>query len=83
MQKSIELLGHTIENGKILPAPEKIRPIMDWEIPKTKKQLQAFIGLVNYVTTHLLHAATVTAPLTELTRSNAEWNWDHLTYAGI
>jgi hypothetical protein len=24
MQKSIKLLGHTIENGKILPAPEKI-----------------------------------------------------------
>jgi hypothetical protein len=78
MQKSIKLLRHTIENGKILPAPEKIRRIMDWEIPKTKKQLQAFIGLVNYVAPHLLHAATVTAPLTELTGSNAEWNWDHL-----
>jgi hypothetical protein len=78
MQKSIKLLGHTIENGKIMPAPEKIRRIMDWEIPKTKKQLQAFIGLVNYVAPHLLHAATVTAPLTELTGSNAEWNWDHL-----
>jgi hypothetical protein len=47
MQKSIKLLGHTIENGKIKPAPEKIRRIMDWEISKTKKQLQAFIGLVN------------------------------------
>jgi hypothetical protein len=78
MQKSIKSLGHTIENGKILPAPEKIRQIMDWEIPKTKEQLQAFIGLVNYVAPHLLHAATVTAPLTELTGSNAEWNWDHL-----
>jgi hypothetical protein len=53
MQKSIKLLGHTIENGKIMPAPEKIRRIMDWEIPKTKKQLQAFIGLVNYVAPHL------------------------------
>jgi hypothetical protein len=67
MQKSIKLLRHTIENGKIIPAPEKIQRIIDWEIPKTKKQLQAFIGLVNYVAPHLLHAATVTAPLTELT----------------
>jgi hypothetical protein len=78
MQKSIKLLGHTIENRKIIPAPEKFRRIMDWEIPKTKKQLQGFIGLVNYVAPHLLHAATVTAPLTELTGSNAEWNQDHL-----
>jgi hypothetical protein len=30
------------------------------------------------VAPHLLHAATVTASLTELTGSNAEWNWDHL-----
>jgi hypothetical protein len=51
---------------------------MDWEIPKTKTQLQAFIGLVNYVAPHVLHAATVTVTLTELTGSNAEWNWDHL-----
>jgi hypothetical protein len=78
MQKRMKLLGHTIENGMITSAPEKIRRIMDWEIPKTKKQLQAYIGLVNYVAPHLLHAATVTAPLTELTGSNAEWRWDHL-----
>jgi hypothetical protein len=78
MQKSIKLLGSTIENGKITPAPEKIRRIMDCKIPKTKKQLQAFIELVNNVAPHLLHAATVTAPLTELTGSSAEWNWDHL-----
>jgi hypothetical protein len=78
MQKSIKLLGHTIENGKITPAPEKIRRIMDWKIPKTKKQLQAFIWLVNYVAPRLLNAVTVTAPLTELTGSNAEWNWNHL-----
>jgi hypothetical protein len=29
MQKSLKLLGHTIENGKIMPAPEKIRQ-MKW-----------------------------------------------------
>jgi hypothetical protein len=44
MRKSIKLLAHTIGKGKIMPAPEKIRRIIDWEIPEIKKQLQPVMG---------------------------------------
>ena len=34
------------------------------------------MGVINYVASHLLHAATISAPLTELTGSGTQWNWD-------
>ena len=74
MQKRIKLLGQTIENGKITAAKEKIECILDRKTPINRKQLQAFMGVINYVAPHLLHAATISAPLTELTGSGTQWN---------
>jgi hypothetical protein len=73
--KRIKLLGHYIEEGRIIPAREQIRKIQDWRSPTTKKQLQSFIGLVNYIAPHLPHAATLLSQLTELTGSTNEWEW--------
>jgi hypothetical protein len=78
MQKRIKLLGHVIEDGKIMAADEHIQKILEWEQPKNKRQLQALIGLVNYVAPHLPHAATITAPLTELTGAKRQWSWDDM-----
>jgi hypothetical protein len=75
MLKQIKLLGHYIEEGRIIPAREQIRKIQDWRSPTTKKQLQSFIGLVNYIAPHLPHAATLLSQLTELTGSTNEWEW--------
>jgi len=75
--EKLEILGHMIDNDGLHPAPEKIRSIMDWTKPKNKKQLERFNGMVNYIAQFLPHAATITAPLTELT-GNAEWLWTDL-----
>lgn len=75
MLKRIKLLGHYIERGRIVPAKEQIEKIQDWRSPTSRKQLQSFIGLVNYIAPHLPHAATIQSQLTELTGSNVEWEW--------
>jgi transposase InsO family protein len=75
MLKRIKLLGHYIEEGRIIPAKEQIQKIQDWRSPTTKKQLQSFIGLVNYIAPHLPHAATLLSQITELTGSTNEWEW--------
>jgi hypothetical protein len=75
MLKRIKFLGHYIEDGGIIPAREQIQKIQDWRSPTTKKQLQLFIELVNYIAPHLPHAATLLSQLTELTESTNEWEW--------
>ena len=73
----LEILGHMIDDEGIHPAPEKIRTIMDWRRPNSQKELQRFNGMVDYISQFLPHAATITAPLTELT-GDAEWLWTDL-----
>ena len=70
----IEVLGHVINDEGIRAAPEKIAKIEDWDTPRTKTQLQRFLGLVNYISQFLPHHASITAPLTDLTGS-AEFVW--------
>ena len=60
-----------------MPSREKITHITDFPIPKNKKQLQQFLGSINYIGSHLPHIATLQAPLTELTGTQ-QWEWSHL-----
>jgi len=66
-----------IDEDGLHPAPEKVRSILDWIRPRNQKELKRFNGMVNYISQFLSHAATITTPLTELTR-NAEWLWTDL-----
>jgi len=68
----LEILGHMIDEDGQHHAPERIHSIMDWTRPKNQKELECFNGMVNYISQFLPHAATITAPLTELS-GNAEW----------
>ena len=78
----LDILGHMIDDQGIHPAPEKIRSIMDWTRPNNQKELQRFNGMVNYITQFMPHAASITAPLTELT-GDAEWLWTDLQEAAF
>jgi hypothetical protein len=77
MTSELRLLGHIIKDHRIYPEPERLRKIEEWRKPTTKKQLQSFLGVINYVAPHLFHTSTVLAPLTGLT-GKVEWRWDAL-----
>jgi hypothetical protein len=77
LTSELRLLGHIIKDHRIYPEPERLRKIEEWRKPTTKKQLQSFLGVINYVAPHLFHTSTVLAPLTELT-GKVEWRWDAL-----
>jgi len=78
----IEVLGHIIDDEGLKPDPEKIAKIEAWTTPTTKRQLQEFLGVVNYISKFLQHIATVTAPLTALT-GTAEFVWTALHDAAM
>ena len=45
----IKFLGHIVSANGIKPDPEKIHTINNMPIPSSKKELQRFIGMVNYL----------------------------------
>jgi len=70
----LPLLGHVIDDQGFHTDPEKIEGIQDWHTPKSKNELQTFIGVVIYHAQFLAHLATASAPLSDLLSQN-EFEW--------
>lgn len=47
-QNSVEYLGHLLSENTVKPNPKKIEAIVSAPRPKNVKELQAFLGLINY-----------------------------------
>ena len=62
-QKEITFLGHIISDQGIRPDPSKTSAIRDMPVPKSKVELQRFLGMINYLGKFLPNLAEVTTPL--------------------
>jgi hypothetical protein len=50
-------LGYLIDSNGIQPLPEKVAVITNFKLPGTIKDLQRFLGMVNYYRRFIPHAA--------------------------
>lgn len=46
--EEVTYLGLIVGNGHVKTDPSKISAVKDWEVPKDKKEVQAFIGFLNF-----------------------------------
>jgi hypothetical protein len=69
-QPTATYLGHTISAAGLLPLNSHITAIQDYPTPTTVKQLQHFLGLINFYRRFLLHAAAILRPLTDSLKGN-------------
>ncbi|KAI7790217.1 hypothetical protein IRJ41_003016 [Triplophysa rosa] len=74
-QKRIEYLGHVIDEKGVYPAKDKVRAIQDAPAPSNVKELQAFLGLVNYYGCFVSNQSTLLAPLYRLLKEQVAWQW--------
>ncbi|BHF70227.1 hypothetical protein SprV_0301327700 [Sparganum proliferum] len=63
---SLEFLGHLIDSNGIRPLPSKVAAIRDFPAPTSKRQLQRFLGMVNFYRRFLPNCADTILPLTSL-----------------
>ena len=47
-QKKVKFLSHVISKDGVLPDPDKISPIKEYPVPRSVKDVRAFLGLANY-----------------------------------
>lgn len=75
-QPSLEYLGHLIDSESIRPTQEKVKAVLCAPVPKDKRQLKSFLGMINYYGKFLPQLATVLHPLNNLLCNDTSWKWD-------
>lgn len=63
-QSKIDYLGYCITHKGIEMDLEKVQAVLEWTPPLTQKQLQSFLGLVNFYHQFIPSFAQVTIPIT-------------------
>ena len=64
-RSNLDFLGHHISSSGVSPLPERVEVIMKIQQPTTIKELQEFVGMVNFYRRFLPSAAKTMLPLFE------------------
>ncbi|KAL0902232.1 hypothetical protein ABMA27_000152 [Loxostege sticticalis] len=71
----IKYLGHVIDKNGIRKCPEKVKAIVEAQIPTNVSQLQSFLGLINYYRNFVPDASSILSPLYNLLQKKCKWIW--------
>ena len=55
---------------------EKVRGVLEWPTPKCVKDVQKFLGLVNYYRRFVKDFAEIARLMHRLVRKQEKWNWE-------
>lgn len=73
--ESVKYLGHIFSYNSIKPDPDRLVAIEQMTRPKNKKDLQTFLGVINFLSPFIPNMSELTAPLRTLLRKNVIYQW--------
>lgn len=62
-QEKVEFLGYLVSKDGVLPLPDRVKAVLDFQRPETVKELRRFLALVNGYKRFIPHASEVQAIL--------------------
>jgi len=74
-QSNIKYLGIIISENKVQMDKEKLSGVLEWPVLTKVKQVQAFLGFVNFYRRFIENFAKMSKPLSDLTKKDCTWNW--------
>lgn len=75
LQPEVRYLGHILSTEGLRLDPGRVKDILEMEEPKNCKELQVFLGMMNYVQRFIPNMSDVTAPLRTLLHKDIAWVW--------
>jgi hypothetical protein len=72
----IEYLGLIVGQGHAAMDPIKVAGAKDWPRPTNVKEVQSFLGFVNFYRRFIRDFSHLARPLFDLTRKDTEWKWE-------
>ena len=70
-----DYLGYHVTRDGFMSIPKKVEAIQALAVPKTRKQLRQFIGMINLYRAMWKNRSELLAPLTALTSKNVKYDW--------
>ena len=64
---SISFLGYVVSNQGLESDPKKVQSVKEWPTPKNVRDVQAFLGIMNYYQKFIEGFSQIAQPLTALT----------------
>jgi len=72
--REIGFLGVVIGLEKIKMEEEKVKGVLEWPMPKYIKDVQKFLGLVNYYHRFIEGFASIARPLHDMVKKDKKWD---------
>ena len=73
--KSMECLGHVIDDRGLHADVDKMSRVRNWPTPKNYNDVQRFLGLVQYLAHFMPNVSAYTSPLSGMTRNGQPFAW--------
>jgi len=73
-ETTVDYLGHVISADGFSMENEKVNAMRTWTTPQSKKDVQSFLGMVNFHRRFIRDMAEIAVPLTRLT-GNIDFEW--------
>jgi hypothetical protein len=74
-QTRVEYLGLVISEGTVEMDPVKVAGVADWPVPGNCKEVQSFLGFINFYRHFIKDFSDLARPLFELTKKDQPWKW--------
>jgi len=73
--RQVKFLGFVFNEQGVIPDPDRIKTIKELNVPTHKKQLQFFLGMINYLRAFIPNLSEIITLFRELLKKNILWNW--------
>ncbi|XDV50904.1 hypothetical protein PO909_019890 [Leuciscus waleckii] len=73
--QSVPFLGHIVSAEGMRMDPDKVKAVVEWPNPDSRKALQRFLGFANFYRRFIRNFSQLAAPLTALTSPRTAFRW--------